>query len=114
MSEAQETAIDSSLKKRGRPVKGAYSISSLLVASWKHPCRETIRSVLVKKPAKKFDIRSILNKHPSAKISGPKYSIAIPSNTLDNLPSNNALDNIPNKQVEPISKYSLALIINLT
>jgi hypothetical protein len=58
-------------------------------------------------------MRSILDKHPGAKISGPKYSITIPSNAPDNLPSNNALDNIPDKQVEPISKCSLALIIDL-
>jgi hypothetical protein len=59
-------------------------------------------------------MRSILNKHPSVKISGLKYSIAVPSNTLDNLLSNNALNDILNKQVKPVSKYSLALIINLT
>jgi len=67
-------------------------------------------------------MRFILNKHPSVKISNPKYFITIPFNTLNNLPSDNALnnllsndapDNIPNKQVKPISKCSLALIINL-
>ena len=42
-------------------------------------------------------MRSILNKHPSAKISGLKYSITIPFNTLDNLLSNNTLDDIFNK-----------------
>jgi hypothetical protein len=58
-------------------------------------------------------MRSILNKHPGAKISGPKYSIAVPSNAPDDLPSDDALDDIPNKQVEPVSKCSLALIIDL-
>jgi hypothetical protein len=113
MSEAQETAIDSSLKKRGRLAKGLHSAPSLLVALRKHPRRETIRSVLAKNPTKKFDMRSILNKHPSAKISSPKYSIAVPFNALDDLLGDDALDDIPNKQVEPISKCSLALIINL-
>jgi hypothetical protein len=113
MSKAQETAVDSSPKKRGRPAKGPHSTPSLSVASRKHLRRETIRSVLAKKPAKKFDMRSILNKHPGVKISGPKYSITIPSNALNNLSNNNALDDILNKQVQPISKCSLALIINL-
>ena len=58
-------------------------------------------------------MRSILNKHPSAKISGPKYSVAVPSNASDNLPGDDAPDDIPNEQVEPVSKCSLALIINL-
>jgi hypothetical protein len=113
MSEAQETAIDSSLKKRGRPVKGPHSAPSLPVALRKHPRRETIRSVLAKNPAKKFNMRSILDKHPGAKISGLKYSIAVPSNALDDLPGDDAPDDIPNKQVEPVSKCSLALIIDL-
>jgi hypothetical protein len=113
MSEAQETTVDSSLKKRGRPVKGPYSVPSLLVASQKHLRREIIYSILAKKPTKKFDMRFILNKHPGVKISGPKYSIAVPSNALDDLPSDDALDDILNKQVEPVSKCSLALIIDL-
>ena len=122
MSETQETAVDSSLKKRGRPVKGLYSAPSSLVASRKHLHRETIRSVLAKKPTKKFNMRFIFNKHPGVKISSPKYSITVSSNALnnllsddalDNLLNNDALDNILNKQVELISKYSLALIINL-
>jgi hypothetical protein len=104
MSETQGIAVNSSLKKRGRPVKGPYSAPTLLVASQKHLHRETLRSVLAKKPAKKINIRSILDKYPGAKISSPKYSITVPFN---------ALDNLPNKQVEPISNYSLALIINL-
>jgi hypothetical protein len=58
-------------------------------------------------------MRFILDKYPGAKISGLKYSIAIPFNALDNLPSDNALNNISNKQVKPISKCSLALIIDL-
>ena len=58
-------------------------------------------------------MRSILNKHPGAKISSPKYSITIPFNAPDNLLSDDAPDNILNKQVKPISEYSLALIINL-
>jgi hypothetical protein len=113
MFEAQETAVDSSLKKRGRPAKGLHSAPSSLVASRKHLRRETIRSVLAKKPAKKFNMRSILNKYPGAKISGLKYSIAVPSDAPDNLPSDDALDNIPDEQVQPVSKCSLALIINL-
>ena len=113
MSKAQETAVDSSLKKRGRPAKGPHSVPSSLVASRKHLRRETICSVLAKKPAKKFNMRSILDKYPGVKISGPKYSIAIPSNAPDDLPSDDALDDIPDKQVEPISKCSLALIIDL-
>jgi hypothetical protein len=113
MSEAQETAVDSSLKKRGRPAKGAHSAPSSPVASRKHPRRETICSILAKKPAKKFDMRSILDKHPSAKISGPKYSVAVPSDALDDLPGDDAPDDIPDEQVEPVSKCSLALIIDL-
>ena len=97
MSKTQETTVDSSLKKRGRPVKGLHSIPSSLVASRKHPRRETIRSVLAKKPAKKFNMRSILDKHPGAKISGPKYSITVSSNAPDDLPGDDALDDIPNK-----------------
>ena len=56
---------------------------------------------------------SILNKYPSAKIFSLKYSIAIPFNAPDDLPGDNALDNIPNKQVKPISKCFLAFIIDL-
>ena len=113
MSETQETAVDSSPKKRGRPAKGPHSAPSSPAASRKHPRRETICSVLAKKPAKKFDMRSILDKHPSAKISSPKYSVAVPFDALNDLPGDNAPDNIPNEQVEPVSKYSLALIIDL-
>jgi hypothetical protein len=113
MSKAQETAVDSSLKKRGRPIKGPHSASSLLVVLRKHLHRETICSVLAKNPAKKFDMRSILDKYPGAKISGLKYSIAIPSNALNDLPGDDASDDIPNEQVEPVSKCSLALIIDL-
>jgi hypothetical protein len=97
MFEAQETAINSSLKKRGHLIKGLYSIPSLLVASRKHLYKETICSVLAKKPAKKFNICFILNKYPGIKISSLKYSITISFNTLNNLSSNDALDNILNK-----------------
>jgi hypothetical protein len=42
-------------------------------------------------------MRFILDKYPSVKISSLKYSITIPFNALDNLFSDNTLDDIPNK-----------------
>jgi hypothetical protein len=58
-------------------------------------------------------MRFILNKYPGVKISSPKYSVTVPSNAPDDLPGDDAPDDIPDEQVEPVSKYSLALIINL-
>ena len=58
-------------------------------------------------------MRFIFNKYLSAKISGLKYSVAVPSNAPDDLPGDDAPDDIPDEQVEPVSKCSLALIIDL-
>ena len=104
MAKGIEIAVEISLKKRGRPIKGSHSAPPSPVASQKRPRKETIRSVLIKNPAKKIDMRSILDKHPRVKISGPKYSEAGPSN---------APEELPNKHAEHIRHCSSAIIIDL-
>ena len=53
-------------------------------------------------------MRSILDKHPGAKISGPKYSVAVPSDAPDDLPGDDAPDDIRKAeapQVTPKKEY---------